>query len=104
MVRVDDHREVHTRVLKAEFSGGTHVYVTGSPVAATLGGPLEYQQFELRLPPDMVATADGTRLDLTPGIHAAGRGLLVEGTGLSVEARSATVIVGANRTTIVLQQ
>jgi hypothetical protein len=104
MVLVDDHRKVHTRVLKVEFSGGTHVYFTGCSVAATLGGALEYDQFELLLPPDTRAAADGAPIELSPGIHAASRGLVVEGTGLSIEARTGSVIVGENRTTIVLQQ
>lgn len=104
VVRVDAHREVHTRVLKVEFSGGTHVYFTGRSVAATLGDALDYREFITRSPGDLSVTADGEALELTPGIHSVSHSLLVEGEGISVQARAAAVVVGENRITLMLQQ
>jgi hypothetical protein len=104
IVQVDAHREVHTRVLKAEYSGGTHVYFTGCPVAATLGDTLEYREFVTRLPADLRVTADDQLLELTPGIHSAVHSLLVEGEGIAIQARAAAIVVGESRITLVLQQ
>ncbi len=50
LVQVDAHREVHTRVLKVEYSGGSHVYFAGRPVAATLGDTLDYREFVVQIP------------------------------------------------------
>lgn len=104
VVQVDAHREVHTRILKAEYSGGTHVYFTGCSVAATLGDALEYHEFVTRCPADLRVMADGRQLELTPGIHSAFQDLLVEGEGISIQARAAAVVVGENRITLMLQR
>ena len=34
IVEVDEHRMVHKRVIRIEYSGGTHVHVIGRPIAA----------------------------------------------------------------------
>ena len=105
IVHVDAHREVHTRVIKVEYSGGTHVYLSGRPVAAVLGeGELSYIQFILRAPESYTVTADGAPLELTQGIHQVQQELVVEGEGISLQARSAVVLVGEDRVTFMLQQ
>lgn len=104
IVQVDAHHEVHTRVIKVEYSGGTHVYLTGCLVAATLGDALEYRQFVTPSPADLRITADDQLLELTPGIHNALHSLLVEGEGVSIQARAAAIVVGESRITLMLQQ
>lgn len=104
MVSVDEHREVHMRILKLEFSGGTHVYLSGEPIAAELGGPFDYRQLTVRWPQDLRVTVDGEPVALEPGIRSAARSLEVEGEGVSVEARAGAVVVGEGRITLVLHQ
>jgi hypothetical protein len=104
IIQVDAQREVHTRVLKVEYSGGTHVYFTGCLVAATLGGALEYRQFVTRSPGDLRVTADDRVLELTPGIQNALHSLTVVGEGIDIQARAAAIVVGEGRITLVLQQ
>jgi len=104
LVQVDATHEVHTRVLKVEYSGGSHVYFAGCPVAVTLGGTLDYREFVVQMPADLRVTADDQPLTLTPGIHSAFHSLVVEGEGISIEARAAAVIAGESRVTLILQQ
>lgn len=102
---VDEHRAVHERLLHVEYSGGTCVHIVGMPVAVVLGeGEFDFRQLILSAPEDLVVTADGAALSLERGVYNADRELKVVGSGLSIEAARATVVVGEDRISFVLQR
>ena len=103
--KVDDHRLVHKRVLKIEYSGGTRVHVIGTPVAAFVGADeFDISRLVMEAPEAYEVLVGGERLALTPGVHHADEPLSVSGPGLIIEARSGVVLVGEKRVTFVLHR
>ena len=105
MVEVDDHRVVHERVIKIEYSGGTHVHVIGRPVAAVVGeDEFDIEQLIMATPEEYSVTVGGEPLFLQRGVHQITGHLSVEGPGLSIEAEAGIVLVGEGRVTFVLHR
>lgn len=103
ILRVDARREVHSRLIRLECSGGTHIRVLGRPTAVDLGeGDLVIEQMTFAAPSDISIVCDGVPLGSDAGVTHAQRSLIVSGEGLSIEAAAAAVIVGEARTTIIL--
>lgn len=103
--RVDDHREVHRRFLRVEYSGGTYVSVKGRPIAAVVGaGEFDYEHLIFAAPDEYTVTVDGEPLPLEPGVHQVDRPISVEAEGISIAAQVAVVVVGEDRITFVLHQ
>jgi hypothetical protein len=105
IVEVDDHRVVHKRVIKIEYSGGTHVYVLGRPVAAVLGeDAFDIEQLIMAAPAEYHVTVGGEPLSLQSGVHQITGHLSVEATGLSIEAEAGIIMVGEGRVTFMLHR
>jgi hypothetical protein len=103
--RVDDHREVHRRLIRVEYSGGTYVSVKGRPVAAILGaGEFDYEHLVFAAPDEYTVTVDGEPFLLERGVHHLDGPLSVEAVGLSIRAQVSVVIVGEDRITFVLHR
>lgn len=103
--RVDDYREVHKRILKIEYSGGTHVHIAGRPIAAVLGeGEHNFQELVCEAPKEYAVTLNGKPYALDEGIHPVEGEFSVEAVGLSLYARSAVVMVGHAGTTFILHR
>ena len=103
--KVDAHREVHTDILKIEYPGGTHVHVTGTLAAVVLGD----DEFDLRKvmviePEEYTVMLDGEELEIREGVYEFTRSLSVVADGISLEAMSGTVLVGARGISFVLRQ
>jgi len=100
--RVDAHREVHTGILKVEYSGGTHFHSLGVPVAVVLGD----DRFDLRTlvmaaPEDYTIVLDGDELDIKEGVYEFSRSLSLTAEGVSFEAMTGTVLIGTSGVTII---
>lgn len=105
IVEVDDHRVVHMRVIKIEYSGGTHVHFIGRPVAAVLGeDEFDIEQLITAAPAEYCVTVGGEPLSLQRGVHQITGHLSVEASGLSIEAEAGIVMVGEDRVTFVLHR
>jgi hypothetical protein len=105
IVEVDDHRVVHKRVIKIEYSGGTHVHVIGRPVAAVVGeGEFDIEQLIMEAPEEYSVTIGGQPLTLERGVHQITGHLSVEGAGLSIEAEAGLVMVGEDKVTFMLHR
>lgn len=103
--QVDDHRFIHKRVLKIEYSGGTRVHVMGRPAAVFVGeDEFDIARLVVEAPDEYVVTVGGERLVLTPGVHHADDPLSVSGQGLLIEARAGVIMVGESRVTFVLHR
>ena len=103
--RVDAHREVHTGILKVEYSGGTHFYSMGVPVAVILGN----DKFDLRTlvfeyPDDLAVVLDGEKIEIADGVYEFARSLSLTAEGVALEATSGTVMVGVNGMSIILHR
>jgi hypothetical protein len=104
-VQVDEHRTVHKRVIRIEYSGGTHVHVVGRPVAAVVGGgEFDIEQLIMAAPEEYSVTVRGEPLALTKGVHQITGHLSVEGGGVSIEADAGIVMVGENKVTFMLHR
>lgn len=105
VVQVDGHRFVHKRMIKIEYSGGTHVYVIARPVAAVTGGDeFDIGQLIMAAPEDYEVTVGGEPLLLESGVHQITGHLSVEGSGLSIEAEAGVVMVGEDKVTFMLHR
>ncbi len=105
IVQVDDHRFVHTRILKIEFSGGTRVHVTGLPVAANVGeGEFDIEQLTLVSPEEYVVHVGGSPVELGPGVNQFDEPLSVQAEGLLIEARSGVIMVAEDKVTFMLHR
>jgi hypothetical protein len=105
VVQVDDHRFVHKRVIKIEYSGGTHVYVVARPVAAVTGeDEFDIEQLIMAAPEEYAVTVGGEPLPLESGVHEITGHLSVEGSGLSIEAEAGVVMVGEGKVTFMLHR
>jgi len=103
--KVDEHREVNTGLFKVEYSGGTHVYVTGIPVAIVLGDDeFDYRTLVVELPEEYSIVMDGVELDATDGVYEFMRSLEVTAPGFEVVAASGTIMVGERGATFVLHR
>ncbi len=103
--KVDAHREVHTGILKIEYSGGTHLYVLGVPAAVVLGD----DEFDLRkvmiaAPEEYTVVLDGEELEIKEGVYEFTRSLSVTAEGISLEATYGTVMVGARGISFILHR
>jgi len=102
---IDSHREVHISVLKVEFSGGTHIHITGHQVAAMFGeSDFDVRQLVMEMPEEYSVHSNGVEVVLEDGINHLDQEFVVEAPGLSVAARVAVVVVGENRLNFVLHQ
>ena len=103
--RVDEHRLIHTRIIKIEYSGGTRVHVMGKPVAVFVGDDdFDIARLVMEAPEQYEVSVGGEPLTVTPGVHHVDEPLSVSGVGLIVEARSGVIIAGENRVTFVLHR
>ncbi|MBD3347875.1 MAG: hypothetical protein GF400_01615 [Candidatus Eisenbacteria bacterium] len=102
---VDEHRAVHKRVLKIEFSGGTRVHVLGIPSAVNTGeDEFDIQQLTVAAPERFRVEVGGAPLALDPGVHEFDRPISVTGDGLLIEARAGVIMVGEEKLTLVLHR
>lgn len=105
IVEVDEHRAVHTRVIRIEYSGGTHVHVIGRPVAAVVGeGEFDVKQLIMAAPEELRVTVDGEPLELSRGVHQFDGRLSVEGGGVSIAASAGIVMAGEAGLTLMLHR
>ncbi len=105
IAHVDDHREVHKRILKIEFSGGTHVYVIGRQTAAVIGkDEFDFQQLMLHAPDDYEIEVDGVPFTPVPGINHLNGSLSVTAQGVEIEARDAIIVSAEERTSFLLHR
>jgi hypothetical protein len=103
--KVDSHRSVSTGLLKVEYSGGTHVYVTGVPVAVVLGADeFDFRSLIIAAPEEYSIVLDGVELSPTEGVYEFMHSLTVEAPGFSVAATSGTVMVGARGVSFILHR
>jgi hypothetical protein len=102
---VDAHRFVHKRIIKIEYSGGTHVHVIGRPVATIVGqDEFDIERLIMEAPEDYAVTMRGEPLPLESGVTEITGHLCVEGPGLSVEAEAGIMMVGEGKVTFVLHR
>ncbi|MCK4408572.1 MAG: hypothetical protein KAW67_00715, partial [Candidatus Eisenbacteria sp.] len=101
--KVDAHREVHTGRLKIEYSGGTHFYVIGVPIAVVLGDDeFDLRKVMLTAPEEYTVILDGEELEIKEGVYEFTRSLSVTAEGISLEAMSGTVMVGTRGISFIL--
>jgi len=102
---VDDHRAVHKRILKIEFSGGTHVYVIGRQTAAVIGDDeFDFHQLMLEAPEDYDIKVGGIPFTPAPGINHLTGPLSVTAMGLEIEAQDAIIVSAEGRLSFVLHR
>ncbi len=105
ILEVDRHRAVHRRVLKIEYSGGSHVYLTGRPVAVVLGqDEFDLQQFIFEAPDEYEITVAGEPFTPVYGINHLNGALSVKALGLDIEVQDAIIIVGDGRVSFLLHR
>ncbi len=102
---MDAHREVHTGILKIEYSGGTHLYIFGIPTAVALGNDeFDLRKVMLAMPEEYTVVLDGEELEIKEGVYEFTRSLSVVAEGISLEAMSGTVMVGARGISFILHR
>jgi hypothetical protein len=100
---VDAHRSVNTGLLSIEYSGGTHVYITGIPVAVVLGDDeYDFRSLIIRAPEEYSIVLDGAEFEMKPGVYEFANSLVVKAPGFSLEAMSGTVMVGERGVSFIL--
>ena len=105
VAEVDANRRIQKRLLKLEYSGGTHVHLIGMPVAIISGDDeFDYRKVIVDAPEEYTLWLDGEQMEAAHGVHQFERSLVVEAEGLSIEAHSGTVFIGANGISFVLQR
>jgi hypothetical protein len=105
IVTVDDHRFVHKRMIKIQYSGNTHVHVVGRPIAAIVGeGEFDITQLIMEAPEECSVTVGGLPLELTSGVHEITGHLSVVCPGISIEAEAGVVMVGEAGVTFMLHR
>jgi hypothetical protein len=105
IVAVDEHRFVHKRMIKIQYSGNTHVHVLGRPIAAVVGdGEFDITRLVIEEPEDYCVTVGGCPLELTRGVHEITGHLCVECPGVSIEAEAGVVMVGEAGVTLMLHR
>jgi hypothetical protein len=105
IAEVDRHRTVHKRVLKIEYSGGSHVYVSGRPVAVVLGqDEFDFRQLIFEAPDEYEITVRGEPFTPLYGINHLNGALSVKALGLDIEVQDAVIVVGDNRISFLLHR
>ena len=105
VVAVDDHRFVHNRMIKIQYSGNTHVHILGRPIAAVVGsGEFDITRLIMEEPEEYSVTVGGYPLQLTRGVHEITGHLSVECPGVSIEAEAGVVMVGEAGVTFMLHR
>ncbi len=105
IAEVDRHRAVHKRVLKIEYSGGSHVYLAGGPVAVVLGqDEFDFQQLIFEAPDEYEITVGGEPFTPQYGINHLNGALSVKASGLDIEVQDAIIIVGDGRVSFLLHR
>ena len=103
--KVDAHRQVHTGRVKLEYSGGTHFYVIGVPIAVVLGNDeFDLRKVMLPMPEEYAIMLDGEELEIKEGVYEFTRSLSVTAEGISIEAMSGTVMVGMRGISFILHR
>ena len=102
---MDDHRQVNTGILRIEYSGGTHIYTTGVPVAVVLGDDeFDFRSLILEAPEEYEILLEGEPLEVSQGVYEFVRSLEVTAPGLEIQASAGTVMVGIRGVTFVLHR
>ncbi len=105
IARVDPHREVHKRIIKIEFSGGTHVYVMGRQTAVVLGDDeFDFHQLMLEAPESYEITVGGMPFTPSAGINHLTGPLSVTANGFELEAQDAIIVSAEGRLSFVLHR
>jgi hypothetical protein len=105
VVRLDEHRSVHMRILRVEFSGGTRVHIIGRPIAVFVGDDeFAVERIVIRAPEELQVTVGGEPVSLEPGLRPFDEPLSVVAPGLLIEARVGVIIVGEAGVTFVLHR
>ncbi len=105
IAKVDPHREVHKRIIKIEFSGGTHVYVMGRQTAVVLGeDEFDFHQLILEAPDVYDIKVGGVPFTPLPGINHLTGPLSVTANGLEIEAQDAIIVSAEDRLSFVLHR
>jgi hypothetical protein len=103
--KVDAHREVHTRMIKIEYTDGTRVEIEDRPIAVILGDDeFDIDQLLIEMPAECSIVVGGEPLAPALGTHQLTRPTSVTAPGLLIEAQSAVLVVGADRMTLVLRR
>ncbi len=103
--KVDAHREVHSGILRIEYSGGTHLHLLGVPTAVVLGNDqFDLLKVMLAIPDEYTVVLDGEELEIKEGVYEFTRSLSVVAEGISLEAMSGTVMVGARGISFILHR
>jgi len=103
--KVDAHREVHTGILRIEYSGGTHLHVLGIPAAVVLGNDeFDLRKVMLAMPEEYAIMLDGEELETKEGVYEFTRSLSVTAEGISLEATSGMVMVGVKGISFILHR
>jgi len=105
IAKVDQHREVYKRIIKIEFSGGTHVYVMGRQTAVVLGeDEFDFHQLMLEAPDVYEIKVDGIPFTPSPGINQLTGPLSVTANGFELEAQDAIIVSAEDRLSFVLHR
>ncbi len=105
IAEVDTHRAVHKRVLKVEYSGGSHVYITGRPVAIVLGqDEFDFRQLTFECPDEYEITVGGEPFTPVYGINHLNGVLSVKAQGLDIEVQDAVIVVADGRISFLLHR
>jgi len=103
--KVDEHRSVNMGLLRIEYSGGTHVYITGLPVAVVLGNDeFDYRSLIITAPEEYDITLDGVALDPVEGVYEFRNSLSVEAEGFELAATSGNVMIGQRGISFILHR
>ncbi len=103
--KVDQHRTVHKRVVKIQYSGGTSVEIMGLPSAAVTGvDEFDFQQLTLEVPEGLMLTVMGEEEELDAGVHHVERSFTLEGLGLRIVGTSAVIVVGVHGLSVVVHR
>ncbi len=105
IAKVDSHREVHKRIIKIEFSGGTHIHVIGRRTAVVLGeDEFDFHQLILEAPETYEIKVGGIPFTPLPGINQLTGPLSVTAMGLEIEAQDGIIVSSEGRLSFVLHR
>ncbi len=105
IAKVDPHREVHKRIIKIEFSGGTHVYVMGRQTAVVIGeDEFDFHQLMFEAPEAYEIKVGGIPFTPSHGINHLTGPLSVTANGFELEAQDAIIVSAEGRLSFVLHR
>ena len=105
IAEVDTHRAVHKRILKIEYSGGSHVYIAGRPTAVVLGqDEFDFRQLIFEAPDEYTITVGGEPFTPVYGINHLNGTLSVVAQGVDIEVQDAVVVVAKGRISFLLHR